>query len=46
MNGCSTMHLTIFSLKYLRWLAANSQVGVENVLDILRGGVNTALLAM
>ncbi|WP_235737241.1 pre-mycofactocin synthase MftD [Nocardioides alcanivorans] len=31
---------------YLWGLAANGQAGVENVLDILRGGVDSALLGM
>jgi pre-mycofactocin synthase len=31
---------------YLWGLAANGQVGVENVLDILRGGIDSALLAL
>jgi heme/flavin dehydrogenase (mycofactocin system) len=31
---------------YLWGLAANGQTGVENVLDILRGGIDSALLAM
>jgi pre-mycofactocin synthase len=31
---------------YLWGLAANGQAGVENVLDILRGGIDAALLAM
>lgn len=31
---------------YLWGLAANGQAGVENVLDILRGGIDSALLAM
>ena len=31
---------------YLWGLAANGQAGVENVLDILRGGIESALLGM
>ena len=31
---------------YLWGLAANGQAGVENVLDVLRGGIDTALLAL
>jgi isopentenyl diphosphate isomerase/L-lactate dehydrogenase-like FMN-dependent dehydrogenase len=31
---------------YLWGLAANGQAGVENVLDILRGGVDSALLGL
>jgi heme/flavin dehydrogenase (mycofactocin system) len=31
---------------YLWGLAANSQAGVENVLDILRGGIDSALLGL
>jgi pre-mycofactocin synthase len=31
---------------YLWGLAANGQAGVENVLDILRGGINSALLGL
>ena len=31
---------------YLWGLAANGQAGVENVLDILRGGIDSALLGM
>ena len=31
---------------YLWGLAANGQAGVENVLDILRGGVESALLGL
>ncbi|MEV3901622.1 pre-mycofactocin synthase MftD [Mycobacterium sp. NPDC050551] len=31
---------------YLWGLAANGQAGVENVLDILRGGVDSALMAL
>jgi isopentenyl diphosphate isomerase/L-lactate dehydrogenase-like FMN-dependent dehydrogenase len=31
---------------YLWGLAANGQAGVENVLDILRGGIDSAMLAL
>ena len=31
---------------YLWGLAANGQAGVENVLDIMRGGVESALLGL
>jgi isopentenyl diphosphate isomerase/L-lactate dehydrogenase-like FMN-dependent dehydrogenase len=31
---------------YLWGLAANGQAGVENVLDILRGGMDSALLGL
>ena len=31
---------------YLWGLAANGQAGVENVLDILRGGIDSALLGL
>jgi isopentenyl diphosphate isomerase/L-lactate dehydrogenase-like FMN-dependent dehydrogenase len=31
---------------YLWGLAANGQAGVENVLDILRGGIDSALLGI
>jgi L-lactate dehydrogenase (cytochrome)/glycolate oxidase len=31
---------------YLWGLAANGQAGVENVLDILRGGIDSALMAL
>ena len=31
---------------YLWGLAANAQAGVENVLDILRGGIDSALLGL
>jgi pre-mycofactocin synthase len=31
---------------YLWGLAANGQAGVENVLDIMRGGVDSALMAL
>jgi L-lactate dehydrogenase (cytochrome) len=31
---------------YLWGLAANGQAGVENVLDILRNGIDSALLAL
>ena len=31
---------------YLWGLAANGQAGVENVLDILRGGIESALLGL
>jgi isopentenyl diphosphate isomerase/L-lactate dehydrogenase-like FMN-dependent dehydrogenase len=31
---------------YLWGLAANGQAGVENVLDILRGGVDSAVLGL
>ena len=31
---------------YLWGLAANGQPGVENVLDILRGGIDSALLGL
>jgi isopentenyl diphosphate isomerase/L-lactate dehydrogenase-like FMN-dependent dehydrogenase len=31
---------------YLWGLAANGQAGVENVLDILRGGIDSALLGV
>jgi isopentenyl diphosphate isomerase/L-lactate dehydrogenase-like FMN-dependent dehydrogenase len=31
---------------YLWGLAANGQTGVENVLDILRGGIDSALIGI
>ena len=31
---------------YLWGLAANGQAGVENVLDILRGGIDAAMLGL
>jgi isopentenyl diphosphate isomerase/L-lactate dehydrogenase-like FMN-dependent dehydrogenase len=31
---------------YLWGLAANGQAGVENVLDLLRNGIDSALLAL
>jgi isopentenyl diphosphate isomerase/L-lactate dehydrogenase-like FMN-dependent dehydrogenase len=31
---------------YLWGLAANGQAGVENVLDVLRSGIDSALLGM
>jgi len=31
---------------YLWGLAANGQAGVENVLDILRGGIDSCLLGL
>ena len=31
---------------YLWGLAANGQAGVENVLDVLRGGIDAALLGI
>jgi pre-mycofactocin synthase len=31
---------------YLWGLAAGGQAGVENVLDVLRGGIDSALLGM
>jgi isopentenyl diphosphate isomerase/L-lactate dehydrogenase-like FMN-dependent dehydrogenase len=31
---------------YLWGLAANGQAGVENVLDILRGGIDSALFGL
>jgi isopentenyl diphosphate isomerase/L-lactate dehydrogenase-like FMN-dependent dehydrogenase len=31
---------------YLWGLAVNGQAGVENVLDVLRGGIDSALLAL
>jgi isopentenyl diphosphate isomerase/L-lactate dehydrogenase-like FMN-dependent dehydrogenase len=31
---------------YLWGLAANGQAGVENVLDMLRGGIDSALLGL
>jgi L-lactate dehydrogenase (cytochrome)/glycolate oxidase len=31
---------------YLWGLAANGQAGVENVLDVIRGGMDSALLAL
>jgi L-lactate dehydrogenase (cytochrome)/glycolate oxidase len=31
---------------YLWGLAANGQAGVENVLDVLRGGMDSALLGI
>ena len=31
---------------YLWGLAANGQAGVENVLDVLRGGIDSTLLAL
>jgi L-lactate dehydrogenase (cytochrome)/glycolate oxidase len=31
---------------YLWGLAANGQAGVENVLDVIRGGIDSALLGL
>ena len=31
---------------YLWGLAANGQAGVENVLDVLRGGIDSALMGL
>jgi pre-mycofactocin synthase len=31
---------------YLSGLAANGQAGVENVLDVLRGGIDSALMGL
>ena len=31
---------------YLWGLAANGQTGVENVLDVLRGGIDSALMGL
>jgi L-lactate dehydrogenase (cytochrome)/glycolate oxidase len=31
---------------YLWGLAANGQAGVENVLDVMRGGIDSALLGL
>lgn len=36
----------LFGRAYLWGLAANGQAGVENVLDILAGGISSALLGL
>ncbi|MGA9870023.1 MAG: pre-mycofactocin synthase MftD [Rhodococcus sp. (in: high G+C Gram-positive bacteria)] len=39
-------HAVLIGRAYLWGLAANGQAGVENVLDILRGGVDSAVLGL
>jgi L-lactate dehydrogenase (cytochrome)/glycolate oxidase len=43
---CLGARAVMIGRAYLWGLAANGQAGVENVLDILRGGIDSALLAM
>ncbi|TDO51776.1 L-lactate dehydrogenase (cytochrome)/glycolate oxidase [Kribbella sp. VKM Ac-2527] len=43
---CLGARAVMIGRAYLWGLAANGQAGVENVLDILRGGVDSTLLAM
>ena len=43
---CLGARAVLIGRAYLWGLAANGQAGVENVLDILRGGIDSALLAM
>ncbi|BFO16916.1 hypothetical protein SHKM778_33040 [Streptomyces sp. KM77-8] len=39
-------HAVMIGRAYLWGLAANGQAGVENVLDILRGGLDSAVLGL
>jgi len=39
-------HSVMIGRAYLWGLAANGQAGVENVLDILRGGIDSALMGL
>jgi L-lactate dehydrogenase (cytochrome)/glycolate oxidase len=39
-------HAVMIGRAYLWGLAANGQAGVENVLDVLRGGIDSALLGL
>ena len=39
-------HAVMIGRAYLWGLAAEGQAGVENVLDVLRGGIDSALLAL
>ena len=43
---CLGARATMIGRAYLWGLAANGQAGVENVLDILRSGIDSTLLAM
>ena len=43
---CSCARAVMIGRAYLRGLAANGQAGVENVLDIPRGGIDSALLGL
>jgi L-lactate dehydrogenase (cytochrome)/glycolate oxidase len=43
---CLGAKATMIGRAYLWGLAANGQAGVENVLDLLRGGIDSALLGM
>jgi pre-mycofactocin synthase len=43
---CLGARAVMIGRAYLWGLAANGQAGVENVLDILRGGIESALLAL
>jgi L-lactate dehydrogenase (cytochrome)/glycolate oxidase len=43
---CLGARAVMIGRAYLWGLAANGQTGVENVLDILRGGIDSALLGM
>ena len=43
---CLGARAVMIGRAYLWGLAANGQTGVENVLDIMRGGIDSALLAM
>lgn len=43
---CLGARAVMIGRAYLWGLAANGQAGVENVLDILRGGIDSALLAL
>jgi len=43
---CLGARAVMIGRAYLWGLAANGQAGVENVLDVLRGGIDSALLAM
>lgn len=43
---CLGARAVMIGRAYLWGLAANGQAGVENVLDILRGGIDSALLGM
>jgi L-lactate dehydrogenase (cytochrome)/glycolate oxidase len=43
---CLGARAVMIGRAYLWGLAANGQAGVENVLDIFRSGIDSALLAM
>ncbi|NIR58877.1 MAG: alpha-hydroxy-acid oxidizing enzyme, partial [Gammaproteobacteria bacterium] len=43
---CLGARAVLIGRAYLWGLAANGQAGVENVLDVLRGGIDSTLLGM